>query len=84
MFTPDPEDHRYPCDTCGCLGAGYKDGRPYSCRYCCYAELETTEYIAALRAEFHLSNKVVQARLEKYGPPNIAPKEWLTPKSRLR
>lgn len=63
---------------------GYADGRPVLCRHCTLAELGVSEYTLGLMIEFGLSRKVVETRLEKYGPPYVSPKEWLTPKSRLR
>lgn len=71
------------CMQCDVEVSGYADRRATLCGPCTYAELGTTAYIAALRTEFGLSQKVVEARLEKYGPPYVAPKEWITPKSRL-
>lgn len=61
------------------------DGEPVRyCRPCTLGDLGLTEYDLALMVEFHLSYKALQARLEKYGGPDISPKEWLTPRTRLR
>lgn len=72
------------CLDCGASTAGYADGRACLCLPCTLAELGTNLYKLALQVEFQKSAKVIEARLEKYGPPNVSPKEWITPKSRQR
>lgn len=72
------------CMQCGRSTAGYADGRACLCLPCTMAELGTTVYALALQVEFAKSAKVIQARLERYGPPYVSPKEWITPQSRQR
>ena len=72
------------CTACSGPARGYPDGRPVVCERCICRELGTTPYALALAVEFHLSIKVCEARLERFGPPSVSPKEWLTPRSRLR
>lgn len=37
-----------------------------------------------LMVEFRLTPKAYWARIERFGPPWVSPKEWLTPRARLR
>ena len=68
-----------PCHVCGARITAYPDGGARLCLPCTMAELGTTSYILALRVEFGLSQRAVETRLEKYGPPYVSPKEWITP-----
>jgi hypothetical protein len=72
------------CTNCGRRPTGWPASKPAICAACSAAELGTTAYALALAVEFHLSIKVCEARLERFGPPSVSPKEWLTPRSRLR
>lgn len=58
--------------------------RPTLCSDCTLADVGVRDGELALMTEFHLSVKALQSKLEKYGPPHVSPKEWLTPRARLR
>lgn len=72
------------CTTCAGPCRPVRPGVPTVCERCSARELGTTPYVLALATGFHLSVKATEARLERYGPPNVSPKEWLTPRARLR
>jgi len=78
----DTHDGKQACHVCGAMIDSYPDGGVRLCLVCTLAELGTDAYTLALRVEFGLSPKAVQTRLEKYGPPYVAPKEWITPVSK--
>lgn len=71
------------CVRCGRPRLPYADGRAALCTRCTCAELGVPPLTLALAVEFHLSIKATETRLEKYGPPHINPKAWITPRSRL-
>lgn len=84
LIEPGTPEHSTGCYRCGrpvtvALGAAGA-----VCARCAGAELGTTAYALGLASEFHLSVKTVERRLERFGPPSVSPKEWLTPRSRLR
>lgn len=72
------------CSVCGAARAANEHDHPGLCRRCTLHELGTTEAALSLSVEFHISLHAAEVRLEKYGPPHINPKAWLTPRSRLR
>lgn len=50
------------------------------CPFCYVVEPGLTFGDLLLMIEFGLSRKAYFARLEKYGPPWVSPKEWITPR----
>ena len=72
------------CPTCGVATERSVTGHESLCLPCTVAELGESMYDLAIRREFGLSVKVYQARLEKFGPPYVSPREWTTPRARLR
>lgn len=72
------------CMNCGRRPTGWPASQPAICGPCSAAELGTTAYALALAVEFHLSIKACEARLERFGPPHVNPREWQTPRSRWR
>ncbi len=60
---------------------------PYVLTVACWVCADTGEpfnlFDLMLMREFRLSWNAYQARLEKYGPPWVSPREWLTPRTRL-
>lgn len=76
---PDPV-----CAVCGGPRSPRRGGGPALCAPCSWAELGTTAYKLALAVEFHLSLKVIEDRLYRYGPPFVNPRAWITARTRLR
>lgn len=72
------------CIECSRVTAGYVDGRECLCRPCTLRDLGLSEIVLSLSVEFRKSANVITARLEKYGPPMVSPKEWVTPKQRRK
>lgn len=72
-----------PCCRCGQPRLPYADGRSALCRRCTVEDVGESEFSLALRVEFGLSRKVVNERLEQYGPPYLNLKAWITPRSKL-
>lgn len=69
------------CTVCAGPISPYPDGRPCLCRSCTMRELGLHERVLSLMIEFRLSRNACQARLDKYGTPDMTLKAWLTPKS---
>lgn len=72
------------CVMCGGQASGYLDGRPCLCLACTLGELDTTEYLLALRVEFGISAKVCAARYYEHGGPAMTPEVWRTPRRKQR
>lgn len=71
------------CCQCGKQTMGYEDRRAVLCALCTYQDLDVDPYALALQIEFGLTAATVARRVEKYGWPHEAMKEWITPKSKL-
>jgi hypothetical protein len=69
---------------CGADREDKEHDLPGLCPRCTRHELGTNEAALSLSVEFHISLHAAEVRLEKYGPPHINPKAWLTPRNRLR
>lgn len=71
------------CVECSGPITPHRHGRPALCLTCTLAELGLGAYDLALMIEFRLSRKAYFTRLEKFGWPNLSPKAWITPRTRL-
>lgn len=78
------DPHRDTCPACGVRTRPSAAGHRTYCRHCSYVALGVHPYTLALAVEFHISVRAVEARLEKYGPPYVNPKAWITPAERVR
>lgn len=77
-------DDQHSCPTCGRETQPSRAGHRSTCRRCTLRELGTTQLALSLAVEFGKSLKVIDERLEKFGPPHINPKAWVTPRSKLK